>query len=74
MKELHDLIDYLGEIDTLSKKLSKEQRDDLRGIITTILILLVALRKSSHLGETTIETRFGNVFRGLGKDKLSQKE
>lgn len=57
MKEIKDLIVYLSEIDTMQRRLDNEQKEQLREIIRTILVLLVALRKSSHLGEMSINFR-----------------
>jgi len=52
MKVTKDLIKYLEHLDTLSKPLSKDQRAQLEGILSTILSLLVHLKRSSNLGKT----------------------
>ena len=58
MKEIQDLRAYLAELDELASDLDEDQREELRCIIRTILVLLVALRKSSHLGETSVNFHF----------------
>lgn len=54
MKEIKDLVYYLSDFDEKAKKLNPKQKKELHEIIRTILILLVALRKSSHLGEVVV--------------------
>jgi len=50
-KTINDYKTYLDEIHTLSKALSKDQRKQLETILQVQLTLLVALKKSSHLGD-----------------------
>lgn len=54
MKEIKDLVYYLGEIDSLSQKLDNKQKKQLKEVIKVILILIVALKKSSNLGSISI--------------------
>jgi hypothetical protein len=46
----NDLIIYIESILDLSKSLDKSQKDELRDIFVSILVLLVSLKKSSNLG------------------------
>lgn len=58
MKELEkttsDLRTYVGQMEELARKCSPEHRSELNEIFRSILILLVSLRKASHLGEIQI--------------------
>lgn len=54
MKEIKDLIQYLEHIDEKARRLNPRQKKQLREIIRTILVLLVALKKSSNLGNVSI--------------------
>ena len=51
MKVIKDFKEYLDIIDSLSLKLSKEQRKELENILTVMLTLLVAFKRDSNLGE-----------------------
>lgn len=59
MKVTKDFIFYLKEVDKLSKRLSKEQRDDLENILKVMLTLLVALKQNSNLGKLSINWLLG---------------
>lgn len=47
MKVIEDFKDYLGNID----KMSRKQRKQLEVILTSMLVLLISLMKSSGLGQ-----------------------
>ena len=55
MKEIKDLIYYLGELDSMAQKCDAKQKKQFSEVIKSILILLVALKKSSNLGKTFID-------------------
>lgn len=50
MKVIKDLVDYLEEIDRLAKKLPPKQKRQLTVILSSVLTLLVSLKRDSHLG------------------------
>ena len=54
MKEITDLIYYLGEMDSMARKCDIKQKKQFREVIKVILILLAAFKKSSNLGKTFI--------------------
>ena len=54
MKVIKDFILYLEEIDKLAKKLKPEKKKQLETILSSMLTLLVCLKKASHLGEVSI--------------------
>ncbi len=57
MKVIKDLQGYLGEIEKMADELPKKQTRQLETILTSIMTLLVCLRKASNLGEITIDRR-----------------
>lgn len=46
-----DLQGYLGEMAKLAKGLDEKQTDQLNEVIRSIIVLLVAFRQSSRLGD-----------------------
>lgn len=53
-KTVKDLQTYVGQMGELAEKLDEKQQTQLNEILRSLLILLVSLRKSSHLGEFSI--------------------
>lgn len=49
-KTITDFQEYLEEVRKLAKPLDEDQKKSLNAILTSVLILLVALKKSSNLG------------------------
>lgn len=46
---------YLGEIKTMTKNCSPEQKKHLANVLGTLLTLLVGFRKGTHMGEMVID-------------------
>ncbi len=46
---------YLGEMEKLTKNCSPEQKEHLREVLASLLILLVGFKKGTHMGEMVID-------------------
>ena len=57
-KVFRDLKDYLEGMEKVSKDLDSEQKEQLATILSSVLTLLVSLRRASHLGEVSIDFLF----------------
>lgn len=53
-KTVRDLVDYVESLGELGVQLEPTKQNQLNEILKSVLILLVALKKSSHLGQTSI--------------------